>query len=94
MKLKMFCFSAGCEVLLQPFIARPQTTVYKFARKLGSREQGKFGLAPERALIIRGGVGSLTRRIVPFASLRLLSLCGTIAPGDWESDERDIWNKI
>jgi hypothetical protein len=61
---------------------------------VSQQSQGKFGLAPEWALIIRVGVGSLTRRVALFASLGLLSLRGTIAPGDWESDERDIWNKI
>jgi hypothetical protein len=58
MKLKMFCFSAACELLLQPFVARPKTNVYKFAREAWPTAAGGFAFALEYAVVIRIGVDS------------------------------------
>jgi len=54
----MFCFSAACEVLLQPFVARLKTNVYKFARKEWPTEGADLAFAPELAAVIRIGLDS------------------------------------
>jgi hypothetical protein len=95
MKLKMFCFSAACEVVLQPFVAQPKTNVYKFARETWPAAGANSPLRRNWLSLSELGIDSWTRS---FSAVRALGVLLSLRPaqsrrGDWERHERDIRNK-